>query len=102
MPEFCQYLNCHNLGSILYDGYCNQDHMQRGPEIKFLMEIVRTHKDISTIKEARAHKALTSSSRCFVKSEISQKHIEEDCFTSSSRCEECKELLHGSGVYRAK
>jgi len=89
MPEFCQYLNCHNLGSILYDGYCNQDHMQRGPEMKFLMEIVRTHKDISTIKEARAHKAFTSFSG-------------KDVTTSFSHCEVCKELLHESGAYRAK
>lgn len=79
MPTFCEYLNCHNLGSVLYDGYCNEEHMRRGPEVKLLMEIIRTHKDVSTLKEARLHKS-----------------------TSSSHCEECKALLRGSGVYPVK
>jgi len=71
MPELCQYLNCHNLGSILYDGYCNQEHMKRGPEKEFLMKIIYSHKGIGTLKEARQH---------FV------------TLTSFSHCEECKAL----------
>ena len=77
MPEFCKYLNCHNLASILYDGYCNQDHMQRGPEAEILMKIIYTHKGIGTIKEARIHKV-----------------------TSSFRCEVCKALHHDLSVYQ--
>ena len=102
MPEFCQFLNCHNLGSILYDGYCNQEHMRKGPEVNMLMKIVETHKDISTIKQAREHKALTSFSRCFLESKIPEKHSKENVTTFSFHCEVCKELLHGLDVYRAK
>ncbi len=72
MPEFCQYLNCQNLGSILYNGYCNENHMKRGPETEILMKVVQSHHGISTLKEARNHK-----------------------LTSSSRCEVCKALLRG-------
>lgn len=79
MPALCEYLNCHNLGSELYNGYCNQEHMRKGPETKLLMEILRTHREISTLKEARTH-----------------------TLTSFSHCEECKALLHGSDVYQAK
>ena len=97
MPEFCQYLNCHNLASTTYGGYCNENHMKRGPEIDFLFRIVQTHKGISTLKEARAHKedVTTSSFHCFPKSEILEKHAKEDVFTSSFHCEVCKELLRG-------
>lgn len=47
--------------------------------MNFLREIVFSHKDIGTIKEAREHK-----------------------LTSFSRCEECKALLRESTAYRAK
>lgn len=30
MPSFCEYRNCHNLGSSSYQGYCNKEHMTRG------------------------------------------------------------------------
>ena len=81
MPTFCQYLNCQNLGSSTYDGYCTQDHQRRGPESKFLLKIVETHKDISTLKDARIHWST---------------------LTSSFHCEVCKELLRESGVYQAR
>ncbi len=76
MPEFCQYLNCHNLASRTYNGYCNENHRKRGPETEYLMKVIYTHKEIATLKEARNH-----------------------TLTSSSRCEVCKELLHGKDVY---
>jgi hypothetical protein len=53
MPEFCNYGNCHNLGSSTYQGYCNEDHMKRAPEREMLMEVIRKNPGISTIKEAR-------------------------------------------------
>jgi hypothetical protein len=92
MPEFCKYLNCHNLASSTYDGYCNENHKKRGPETEFLFRIVETHKDISTLKEARAHKA-TSSSHCFANWNSLQKRAKEDVTTSSFHCEVCKALL---------
>lgn len=94
MPEFCQYLNCHNLGSFSYGGYCNEDHQRRGPESKFLFRIVETHKDISTIGQARKH--------WFLESKTSEKRSEINVTTFSSHCEECKALLRGSNVYQAK
>lgn len=101
MPEFCQYLNCHNLASMSFGGYCNEDHMRRGPEMNFLREIVHSHNEIKTIKEARDHK-LTSSFHCFVESKIPQKRSGKDVPTSFSHCEECKALLRGSTAYQAK
>ena len=102
MSEFCKYLNCHNLGSILYDGYCNQEHMQKGPEVNILMKIIETHKGISTLKQAREHKAFTSFSHCFLESKIPEKHSKENVTTFSFHCEVCKELLRGLDVYQAK
>ena len=29
MPSFCLYGMCHNLGSSIYQGYCNEYHMRR-------------------------------------------------------------------------
>lgn len=75
MPTFCQYLNCQNLGSSTYGGY------RRGPESEFLLKIVETHKEISTLRDARIHLS---------------------ALTSSFHCEECKELLRESGVYQAR
>jgi hypothetical protein len=96
MPEFCQYLNCHNLASSNYQGYCNEEHMKRAPETEFLLKIIHSHKEISTLREARVHKTNpTSSFHCFPKSEILEKHAKEDVFTSSFHCEVCKELLRG-------
>jgi hypothetical protein len=88
MPEFCQYLNCHNLASMSFGGFCNEDHMRRGPEMNFLREIVFSHKDIKTIKEARDHKLTSFSGK--------------DVPTSFSHCEECKALLRESTAYQAK
>ena len=53
MVEFCRYASCHNLGSSTYQGYCNQDHLNKGPERELLMKIVERVPNVSTIKEAR-------------------------------------------------
>lgn len=53
MVEFCRYASCHNLGSSTYQGYCNQDHQNRGPEKELLMKIVEKNPSVSTLKEAR-------------------------------------------------
>lgn len=74
MLSLCKYRMCQNLGSSLYDGYCNEEHMKRGPEMDILMKIIYTHKGISTVKEARHHR--------------------NTYLTFSSHCEECKGLLH--------
>ncbi len=34
MPSFCEYRNCHNLGSSSFGGYCNAYHMERGFELE--------------------------------------------------------------------
>ena len=77
MPEFCLYLNCHNLGSSLYQGYCNEAHYKKGAETNFLYSILESHPEIATLKQAREH----------MKS------------TSSFRCEACKGLPRASDVY---
>ncbi len=105
MPSLCEFSMCHNLGSSSYQGYCSQSHYEKGIEHERLFEIIKTHSTISTIKDARAHlaltlkeaqthKQLTSSFHCFPKSEILEKRAKEDVFTSSFHCEVCKELLH--------
>jgi hypothetical protein len=81
MSELCRSLNCHNLGSSNYQGYCNEDHQKRGPETDFLLKIISSHPGISTLKEARKHTSKDGS------------------LTSSFRCEVCKELLRGSNAY---
>lgn len=55
MPEFCNYGNCHNLGSSTYQGYCNEDHQKRGPERELLMKIIEKVPEIGTIREARQY-----------------------------------------------
>ena len=84
MPELCRYLNCHNLGSSNYQGYCNEDHKKRGPETDFLLKIVSSHPGISTLKEAREHTSKDGS------------------LTFFSRCEVCKELLRESSAYQGE
>lgn len=32
MPNLCEYRNCHNLGSRLYEGYCSDSHMEKGKQ----------------------------------------------------------------------
>jgi hypothetical protein len=91
MPELCNYGMCHNLASSNYQGYCNEDHRKRAAERNILMTILHTHKEISTVREARGH--FTSSFHCFPKSEILEKRAKEDVFTSSFHCEVCKEFL---------
>ena len=61
MPSFCTYLNCHNLGSSSYLGYCNEYHMKRAKEIEPLMKIMEENKEIKSLAEAR--KFLTSVQR---------------------------------------
>ena len=30
MPDLCLYRNCHNLGSLIFEGYCSESHLARG------------------------------------------------------------------------
>ncbi len=53
MSSLCKLGMCHNLGSSTYQGYCNQDHQNRGPEKELLMKIVEKNPSVSTLKEAR-------------------------------------------------
>ena len=52
MPSFCKYGNCHNLGSSTYQGYCNAEHLKRGPEREMLQKVME-NKGFGTIREAR-------------------------------------------------
>jgi len=88
MP-LCNYRMCHNLASSSYQGYCNKNHMERGlkderDESAFTIRV-------GSLRVGSLEATLTSSSRCFQESLIPGKHSEEGCFTSSSRCEACKE-----------
>jgi hypothetical protein len=89
MPGFCQYLNCHNLASSSYQGYCNQSHFERANEVEVLFKIMEQHKHIKTLGEARK----------FLNSTRSSSHQRsgsgEDVTTSSSRCEECTKSPRG-------
>jgi hypothetical protein len=53
MPSLCIFLNCHNLGSSTYQGYCNQYHMEKAKEYKVLYKIIEENKEISTLAQAR-------------------------------------------------
>ncbi len=80
MPGFCQYLNCHNLASSSYQGYCNQSHFERAKEVELLFKIMEQHTHIKTLGEARKFLALsltTSSSHCFLESKSPGKQSEE-------------------------
>lgn len=61
MPQLCEYLNCHNLGSSTYQGYCNQNHLERSKELEPLFKIIKENKEISTLGQARLF--LTSSQK---------------------------------------
>ena len=54
MPSFCAYLNCHNLASSSYQGYCNEYHMKRAEEIKPLQKLMEDNPEIKSLAEARA------------------------------------------------
>ncbi len=70
MPQFCQYRNCHNLGSSSFWGYCNENHFQRGLEDDKLFHVLEQNPQPSTIRDARLY---MSSIGTAVKSEDSQK-----------------------------
>lgn len=53
MPEFCQYLNCHNLASSTFGGFCNEYHLKRSIEIAPLLKIIEEQPGISSLGEAR-------------------------------------------------
>ncbi len=53
MPSFCAYLNCHNLASSTYLGYCNEYHMKRAKEIEPLLKLMEQHPEIGSLAEAR-------------------------------------------------
>ena len=55
MSSLCKFLNCHNLGSSNYQGYCNQHHMDKAKEYELLYKIMESKKEISTLAEARKY-----------------------------------------------
>lgn len=55
MPSFCNYMNCHNLASTTYQGYCNEYHMKRAKEIEPLLKIIQEVPDVKTLGEARKY-----------------------------------------------
>ena len=57
MPSFCNYLNCHNLASSTYQGYCNEYHMKRAKEIEPLMKIIEEVPGVRSLGEARKYQA---------------------------------------------
>lgn len=57
MPSTCEYLNCHNLGSSSFGGYCNEYHMKRAEEIRPLQKIMKENPEIKTLAEARKYLA---------------------------------------------
>lgn len=61
MPSFCNYLNCHNLASHTYLGYCNEYHMKRAKEIEPLLKIIEEVPGIGSIAEARRYLTSTQS-----------------------------------------
>jgi hypothetical protein len=50
MPKLCEYRNCHNLGDSWLNGYCNQDHYERGMELEL-------KEALEKIKKEKAEKA---------------------------------------------
>jgi hypothetical protein len=57
MPQFCEYRNCHNLGSRTYLGYCNEEHFKRGLEDEKLFKILESNPHLSTLRDARLYVA---------------------------------------------
>jgi hypothetical protein len=55
MPSFCEYLNCHNLASSSFGGYCNEYHMKRAEEIKPLQKIMEERPEIKSLAQARKY-----------------------------------------------
>ncbi len=55
MPQFCEYRNCHNLGSSTYLGYCNENHFKRGLEDSKLFEVLEKNPKLSTLGDARKY-----------------------------------------------
>jgi hypothetical protein len=57
MPEFCNYRNCHNLASSSFQGYCNQQHFEKGFEDDILYKILEKNPHILTLRDARLYLA---------------------------------------------
>jgi uncharacterized protein (DUF1499 family) len=55
MPSFCNYMNCHNLASSTYHGYCDEYHMKRAKEIEPLMRVIEEVPGVKSIGEARKY-----------------------------------------------
>jgi hypothetical protein len=53
MPSLCTYLNCHNLASPSFGGYCNEEHMKRAEERRRLELLMEKKLELKTIAEAR-------------------------------------------------
>lgn len=45
MPKLCEYRNCHNLGDSWLNGYCNQDHYERGMELELKEALEKIKKE---------------------------------------------------------
>ena len=63
MPQFCQYRNCHNLGSSTYMGYCNEYHFKRGLEDETLFRALEKNPQLSTLRDARLYVAAATEKR---------------------------------------
>lgn len=63
MPKLCEYRNCHNLGDSWLNGYCNQDHYERGMELelKEALEKIKKEKAEKAEKAKKEKKVSTSS-----------------------------------------
>lgn len=67
MPKLCEYRNCHNLGDSWLNGYCNQDHYEKGMELelKEALEKIKkekTEKEKANAKANENEKKITTSS----------------------------------------
>ena len=54
MPKLCEYRNCHNLGDSWLNGYCNQDHYERGMELELKEALEKIKKEKAEKEKAKA------------------------------------------------
>ena len=61
MPKLCEYRNCHNLGDSWLNGYCNQDHYEKGMELELKEALEKIKKEKAEKAKANEKKETTSS-----------------------------------------